>query len=418
MRAASRAATCALTLSLFASNPGFAQGPSNDAPAASFRLRTSVKATGLLSRAPDAPLLFPERVGGESMWRVRAEPEITAGARAVFTLAYEQRVRLTSGTAGVTTAGILPSQGAAPFRIRQLDWTIARSSGVSWQHEIDRASVQLQSGRASLTLGRQAIGWGRGVMFGAVDLFAPFSPLEVDREWRRGVDAARADITLTDRSSLDLVGAFGNAWDRSAVGARVRGYAGPIDVEFMGGRRARDLFAGVTSSAAVGSAGIHGELAAFHVPDDGTSGGERTVWKGVAGGSYRFPIGAGILTYVEYHYSGFGAARPEDIVPLLSRASFSERYLRGDTQILSRHAVAVIASYEPSPELLFSGQWIQNPRDRSGILAPSLTLTLSDQASIVGSLYLPYGRPPRGQLLRSEFGAAPLAALMQLRLYL
>jgi hypothetical protein len=59
----------------------------------------------------------------------------------------------------------------------------------------------------SRSAGRR-FGWRRGVLFTAVDLFAPFSPLEADREWRAGVDAVRTDIKLTERSSIDLVGAL------------------------------------------------------------------------------------------------------------------------------------------------------------------------------------------------------------------
>jgi len=39
-------------------------------------VRTSVKATGLVSRAPDAPDLFSERTTAQSMVRFRIEPEI------------------------------------------------------------------------------------------------------------------------------------------------------------------------------------------------------------------------------------------------------------------------------------------------------------------------------------------------------
>ena len=46
------------------------------------------------------------------------------------------------------------------------------------------------------------------------------------------------------------------------------GFAGPMDLEVMGGRRAQDWFGGMTTSAAVGDAELHGELAAFHVPSD------------------------------------------------------------------------------------------------------------------------------------------------------
>ncbi|MEO8484679.1 MAG: hypothetical protein ABI634_20925 [Acidobacteriota bacterium] len=410
----------AVTVVVLLVNPSAAaaQDAPSSAPAATFTLRTSIKTSGLVFRAPDAPELFPERTGGESVSRLRLEPEVKVGTDATFTVAYEQQLRYSSAPAGIATAGILPSESAAPFRIRPLDWTMTQSSGVVWRHEIDRASARLHRGRADITIGRQAIGWGRGVMFGAVDLFAPFSPLEADREWRRGVDAVRADVKVTDRSSLDLVGAFGRTVDQSAFGARIRGYAGPIDVEVMGGRRGRDGFGGVTTSAAVGDAELHAELAAFRVDEPVLGAGARTLLKAVAGGSFRVPVGSGILTYVEYHYSGFGAARPEDILALLSSPALAARYARGDTQILSRHAVAVLALYEMSPEISFSGQWLQNPKDRSGVVAPGVTYTFGDRTSVLGSVFVPYGRAPRGLTLRSEYGAASLSALFQLRLYL
>ena len=153
---------------------------------------------------------------------------------------------------------------------------------------------------------------------------------------------------LTERSSLDPVGAFGDSLDRSVFAARARGYTGIVDVEIVGGRRAQDLFGGVTSSAAVGDAEVHGEATVFRVP---AGVDHDVVWKAIVGGSYRFPIGSGILAYAEYHYSGFGAARPE----------------------------AIAALRTPS--------------------------------------FLEHGQPPDGGLLRSEYGAAPLSGLLQLRLY-
>ena len=351
----------------------------------------------------------------QSMLRLRVEPEIRTSGNTTFSLAYEQRLRYTSTPmVGIAAIGILPSELATPFRIEPLVWRVSESANGGWRHEIDRANARVHLRRADLTVGRQAIGWGRGVMFTSVDLFAPFSPLEVDREWRSGVDAVRADIKLTDRSSIDLVGAFGNTLDRSAFAARARGYAGTIDVEVAGGRRGQDLFGGVTSSAAVGDAEVHGEAAAFRVP---SGMDHEVVWKVVVGGSYRVPIGAGILAYAEYHYSGFGADHPEEIPALLTTPAFVGRFIRGDMQILSRHAVGVTGSYEASPEITYSGQWLHNPADQSGIVAPSLTYTFNDAVSLLGSLYVPYGRPPDDGVLRSEYGATPLSGLLQLRWY-
>ena len=196
-------------------------------------------------------------------------------------------------------------------------------------------------------------------MFGAVDLFAPFSPLEADREWRRGVDAIRTDIKLTDRSSLDILGAFGTTWDRSAVAARLRGFAGPIDVEMMGGRRAQDWFGGMTTSAAVGDAELHGEVAGFRVPPMCSKMSRESC--GRQSSAVRTDCRSDRASWrTEYHYSGFGAARPGDILRMLSSPDFRERYIRGDTQILSRHALA-LSSYEASPEFTYAGQWIAQP---------------------------------------------------------
>ena len=385
------------------------------AESTSLTVRTSVKATGLVSRSPDASDLFPEQTAGESMLRLRVEPEIRANGNTTLNFAYEQRLHYASApTVGIGVIGLLPSELATPFRIEPLVWRVNESAKGAWRHEIDRANAQVHLRRADLTIGRQAIGWGRGVMFTSIDLFAPFSPLEVDREWRPGVDAARADIKLTDRSSLDLIGAFGDTLDRSAFVARARGYAGTVDVEVAGGRRGEDLFVGMTSSAAVWDAEVHGEAAAFRIP---SGMNHDVVWKVVLGGSYRFPIGAGILAYAEYHYSGFGADHPEEILALLTTPSFVGRFVRGDMQILSRHAIGVTGSYEVSPEVTYSGQWLHNPGDQSGIVAPAMTYTSNDAVSVLGSVYIPYGRPPQGGVLRSEHGAAPLSGLLQLRVY-
>jgi hypothetical protein len=125
----------------------------------------------------------------------------------------------------------------------------------------------------------------------------------------------------------------------------------------------------------------------------------------------------GVLTYLEYHYSGFGAARPEDILPLFMNPEFQRRYLQGDTQILGRHAIALLANYEFSPELIVAGQWLQSPADGSGVVAPSATLTFGDRLSVLATLYVPYGSPPIAGTLTSEYGTAALSGLIQLRVY-
>ncbi len=407
--------TCAFSLAVARVN---AQTPTDDRTV--WTLRTSFKTSALLSQSPDDPALFPDRDSATGFWRLRLDPSIRLNSRTHVEMAFEQRVRAVSSSSGLAGAGILPVEAVAPFRIRQLDGRFAASNRVEWRGEIDRAAIRAELGATTVTVGRQAIGWGRGVLFGAVDLFSPFAPLEADREWRRGVDGVRADIRLADRTSLDLVSAFGPDIDRSAFAARLRGYAGKADLELVGGRRARDVFGGITSSAAVAAAEVHGELAVFRAPaaaGSSTFASERSIVKAVTGASYRFPLGNGLLVFAEYHYSGFGAASAAAILPLLADPAFQERYLRGDTQILGRHALALLASYEHSPELSFGGQWLQSPVDGSGVAVGTATWTLSDNWSVVAGGYVPFGREAVGLALRSQFGSSPLAALIQIRGY-
>jgi hypothetical protein len=416
MPALFQAAALVAGVALAATSAGAAEPSSADG--ATLKLRTSFKGSLLSSEAADAPPEPRESDAATSFWRVRLEPEARLGPRVSLAFAYEHRLRISSPSESAGALGVLPPEGDAPYRIRPLDWQISRSSRATWRHEIDRAYVGIHLPGVELTAGRQAVGWGRGVLFGAVELFAPFTPLEADREWRRGVDALRADFKLSNRASLDVVGAFGDTLDASTLAARLRGYAGKADLEVVAGRRARDLFAGVTSSAAVGDAEIHGEIAVFRAPEALPGAGERRVaLKAVAGGSHRFAVANGLLVWAEYHYSGFGLRSAADIPARMADPAFRQRYLRGDSQILGRHAIGLLASLEVSPELTVGGQWIQSPADGSGVVAPSATVTFGDSLSLLATAYLPFGRAWRGSVRGSEYGAAPRAVFVQVRIY-
>jgi len=383
-------------------------------------LRTSLKASLAPSKAPDDPELYPEPESLTSLWRLRFDLEARPDAAVTAWVAYEHRLRVVSQGAGLAGSGILPPESPPFYRIQPLDWPIMEVPGGSWRHEIDRAFVAWHARGAEVTVGRQAVGLGRGVLFGAVDVFAPFSPLEADREWRRGVDAVRADVKLGDRWSLDGVAAFGESIDGSAFVARLRGYAGEVDGELVLGWRARDLMAGLVSSAAVGDAEVHGELAAYLTPDPypgGLGAEERVVPKAVVGASYRIPVGQGLPVFLEWHWSGFGVADPADAVARLADPAFRERYLRGDTQILNQQVAALLASYEADPELTLSLLGLVSTRDASGVAAPGVTLRLGDRVTVQASLYMSWGARPVVLELRSDYGAVPFSAFVQAAVY-
>jgi hypothetical protein len=389
----------------------------------SIDLDASVKSSGLLSYAGDDPVLFPERASGTALLRARVGLDIRLSERVQSEIAYEQRTRWNSkgaGTAGY--GGMLPSLGDVPYRLTALDWPLVDETDTfMWRHEIDRASVGITRDWGQITIGRQAIGLGRALVFSAVDVFAPFSPAEIDREWRRGIDAIRIEYKTTDTSSVELLGAFGRSWDDSALLFRARGYIGRIDGEVIFGKRAEDIMLAGVLSAAVGDAEVHCELALFNTPeaqpDGGLFGNDRLVAKAVLGSSYTFDIGNGLTVMGEYHYSGFGLRDMDDLMSRVRNPDFQDRLLRGDLQNLGQHALGVQVTYPLNESWTGSVLVLESLIDGSGLISPTLNWDFSSSASLRMTGFVPWGPGSCGGRMGSEYGATPASLLVQLTWY-
>jgi hypothetical protein len=371
-------------------------------------LDISGKWTNLASHSPEDEMLYPKRDSLTEFFRLRFGLNATYNDWINGNFAYEQSARwLSDKFAGGAGNSFLPSQLEAPYRITQLDWEIKETDTFLYRNEIDRALVAMHPKWGQVVIGRQAIGLGRGTIFSAVDIFAPFSPLEVDREWRRGVDAVRIERNITSTSSVELISAFGKTWEQSALLGRVRGYIGDIDGEILFGKRAEDTMLGGDISAAVSDAEVHSELAFFHTPEKQSESGllcnRHEVIKFVLGESYTFNIGNGLTWLNEYHYSGFGLRDIKDVSAELQNEDFLERIARGDTQILGRQAIASQLSYPLRVDFNCSLLILESPQDGSGVIAPSFNWDFSQHSSIVGSFFVPWGARPSAGILKSEY---------------
>jgi len=438
-----RAALCtALCLALLSGAASAFELWSDESGERSLDLNTTVKWTSLLSRAPDDTTLFPEEWTAAALWRGRIALDARPHPGIRVDVAYEVRARVESEAGGGGGALVLPSTLPAPYRIRQLDDDIIETmEGLTLRHELDRASVNLAFGNADVTVGRQAVGWGRGLYFSVVDIFAPFSPLESDREWRRGIDAVRFRLPFTDLWTLDAVGAFDEREEQSSFAARAHGYVGDIDGELLFGSRREAVFYAATASMPLFDAEIHGEAAVFIEPEGvtfvGTDAGrldgldqaprrgpawddpskQDAVLKALVGTSRSFDVLAGLYMVAEYHYSGYGLEDPTTVTELDESSPFFDRYLRGDTQMLGRHAVAVQATYGFAGTAPISVTWLGSPVDGSGVFIPAVSWSFSDSITLTAQAYFALGEDSADGELRSEYGATPASVLAQISFY-
>ena len=390
-------------------------------------LRSAFKSSLLLSFPYyEDPILFPDRPAGAGLFRLRFDlnAQLTDHFRAA--IAYEHRVRSSSSTN--TGAGLLPSAAPAAFRLTPLDWNVIDNApSYVHQHEIDRAYLNVHLDFMDLTVGRQAIGFGRGMLFSAVDLFTPFTPNEVDREWRRGIDAVHLSLRIPEFSQLsaDVVAAFGAVDDDRlaewAVVGRLRAVVGEVDGAVLIGHRGGDNFAAGVLSAAIGDAEAHGEIAIFGTDGAGIDGGllgtRGVVMKALLGGSYMIDIGAGLNVILEYHYSGFGVRNVGRSADILFDPTFQARFIRGDSQLFGRHALALVMSYPIQDDFTGSIAYIQSPVDGSGMVSPTFTWNHSDNVTLVLNIFAPWGTGPNRGIPTSEWGNSAFTIFLQARVY-
>lgn len=293
-----------------------------------------------------------------------------------------------------------------------LEGTVARGGDIESHHRLDRLEFAFNAGDSiDVNIGRQAVSWGTTLFLTPADPFVPFSPSDTLRDYRRGIDAFRLRAYPDALSEIDLVVRPSRLRDRTemTVLARALTTAGDWEVSGWAGWLYGD------EAAAVGAAGGIADWAVRF--EAAVRGGEgRTIGRGVLGLSRTFSVGERDLGFViEYQYDGFGAARRQDYEDLLK----SDPFMRGELQVLGRDQAVVQAVYQVHPLWELTGRALWNLNSGSVILGPGFSHSLSDAATLSGSVFAEFGEaiPEEGFPEETESRAPPVNAYLYLTWY-
>ncbi len=195
----------------------------------------------------------------------------------------------------------------------------------------DRLNLQVELNRVRIVIGRQAVTWGVVYFWPSLDLFAPFSPRRVDRDYKPGIDAVRATIPLGDFSEIEVIGAIlGPSMARDGtLGALTRFNLGPLDWGLMGGKFHRDTVAGSFLTADAWGTGLRGEVTWTQSgdPEDRVRD-RRTFWRAAVGVDRQ--LTPTFTLTAEFSFSAYGATEASDYLDW----SISDRVLRGEINAL------------------------------------------------------------------------------------
>jgi len=366
---------------------------------------------------------------------------LTAAGRPTDRLSYEMHLVQSLDYSSAKNAGLF-SSNQIKSRYKALDdtWDSNEDRDVSTSTRLDRINFKLSFTRADVTVGRQAITFGKAYFWNPLDVYLPFDPQTLDRDYKAGVDAIRLDIPLGYFSGLNLIGVLGreitpegeyenedrrfdSSWYGSSLLVRLFTNIADWDLALQGGKIYGGYQIGIGAVGELGKIETRFEAAYFSTDEDTPMPSPyegdllKNHWTAVLGVGRRFENS---LTFeMEYLYNGAGD--DDDLEASLFRLS------HGSIQHLSEHLLGFMANYEITPLITAQLVCIYSISDKSSQFQPTLFISLADEVDLVCGATLSRGAHPDKiyhpltfnpiPILNSEFGSYPDVYFIELKVY-
>ena len=258
-------------------------------------------------------------------------------------------------------------------------------------HRLDRLNLTLQPSWGTVRLGRQVITWGNGMVFNPMDLFNPYAPTDVERDYKTGDDMVFAEIPTGNIGNLQMLYVPRRnpvsedvQWDQSSLAGKFHADIGHYGLDAMASVHYEDIVLGfgATGDFKGGTWRINvtwTDLEDESLNDDYLSlvANYDLSWKW---------FGKNFYGFVEYYFNGLGDT---DYEKAGLDTDITERISRGELFVLGRHYLSGTINVEVHPLVNVYVTVINNMSDPSGVIQPRAIVSLSQnmEARIGGSIY-------------------------------
>lgn len=321
-----------------------------------------------------------------------------------FNLLHAESLSLESGLSG----GARPDTGIIDDRRRWWGLTDAQTHGgqLAVVNRLDRLSVGYTTAHSAWRLGRQAISWGNGMVYTPMDIFNPFDPAAVDKEYKSGDDMLYGQWLFANGDDLQGVAVVRRdplsgevERDQSSIALKYHGFLGMNEFDLLAAEHFDARVIGLGGILGAGGAVWRGDLT--WTRDLGED-----YLAGVLGVSYAWDwAGRNVSGLLEYYYSGLGQSDGRYAPPALAEnPALSARLARSELFTLARRYLAASTTIELTPLLHATPTLFMNLDDPSALAQLTLRYDWRQDLQILAALNLPIG--PDG----SEFGGIEAAA--------
>lgn len=271
--------------------------------------------------------------------------------------------------------------------------TLGRGDGYDAGQQLFRAYARWSGEATDVTVGRQRIPLGTGLMWSTLDMLNPINPLQVEREEYVGVDAALLAYRLSPVSRVSLVYAPDPARRQDRWVAQYRSNVAGTDLNLTYGKYWGDRLLGLDLATQLGDAGLRGELTTTR-PQTGAA-----YRKALLGLDYAF---VNTLTLsAEFYYSN------QDKAARL--AQFAQNAQLAQVQPLSNRYAGWSASYEITPLLKVAVLALYNRADHGRFISPTLAYSITDNVMLSAGAQFYAGRQ------ESDFGRGKNLGYLQVQ---
>ena len=242
-------------------------------------------------------------------------------------------------------------------------------------HRLDRLNITHAAGWGTIRLGRQALTWGNGMIFNPMDLFNPFAPTSVLRDYKVGDDMLHLQLPL-DQDELQLLHvprrdpATGEVDDAEASWAtKWHTTAAGLDLDLMAARHFEDHLLGIGANGYLSAATWRADALYTRLHSDDTRADFLQI---VVNSDFAWQLGGkNVYGLLEYYYNGLG--QPDDYEKALTDPVLVVRLERGELFTLGHNYLGCLMQYEAHPLIQPSTTLIVNLDDPSALIQLQLT---------------------------------------------
>lgn len=267
-------------------------------------------------------------------------------------------------------------------------------------HRLDRFYLGLQPTWGFLLMGRQAVTWGNGLVFNPMDLFNPFAPTDIERDYKIGDDMIFMQFPLSEIGDVQVLylprrdtGSGDVTWNRSSLAGKIHFPWNTAEFDVMVSKHYKDAVVGFGSTGYIGDAAWRLDATWTFLGQDG---GNSDYLSLVANVDYSWVLGRkNFYGFLELFINGLGSSSYSEAI---IDPDIATRLERGDLFVLGRAYVSGHVTAEVHPLVNLVITVITNLADPSGIFQPRAVWDVAQSVQVTAGGNLYYGE--RG----SEFG--------------